>query len=332
MAEKLYEKNGNILYILNVLKKYSDYAHMLQTKDIVDKIKEVYDVDIDPRTVRRNIKLLKEKFDYDITTYNENKKGYYILKDPDTEFELGELEAMIEMFTYSNFVTDDIAKSIVNKCLSMMTLYEQEKYKDYKAAVKDTKTNNKEIINNIEIIMEAISLGKKITFDYYKYKLDENNKFSEEKVIPKFPYKVSPYKISFELQKLYLFGLKDGYENLLSYRLDRMKNIKILKEKINNKYTLQYVEYYIKNNVAMYTGNQEKVEIECSMELLDVVIETFGKDIKIKKVDNNTFYASFYTVLSGFKYWCLRNIENVDIISPQKLKKEINKILKEKLK
>jgi hypothetical protein len=82
----------------------------------------------------------------------------------------------------------------------------------------------------------------------------------------------------------------------------------------------------------MYTGNQEKVEIECNMSLLNVVIETFTKDINIKKVDDNTFNASFYTVLSGFKYWCLRNIENVNIIKPLKLKKEINNILKEKIK
>jgi predicted DNA-binding transcriptional regulator YafY len=329
---ELHERNGNILYILNALKKYSDEDHILSMSELQQKIKEMYGIFIEDRTIRRNIALLIEKFGYDIETYNDNHKGYKITRDPDTEFELGELETIIETFAYSNFVTEDISKSIVNKCLSMMNLYEQKKYKNYKAAVKNTKTNNKEIINNIEIIQEAINLGKKITFDYYKYELNENNKLSEEKVIPKLPYKISPYKISYNLQKLYLFGLKDGYKNLLSYRLDRMKNIKILKEKINNKYTLEYVDYYIKNNVAMFTGNQEKVEIECSMELLDVVIETFGKDIKLKKVDNNTFYASFYTVLSGFKYWCLRNVENVKIISPQKFKKEINKILKENIK
>ena len=49
----LYEKNGNILYILNVLKKYSDEEHMLSIAEIQRKIIEVYDVEIDPRTIRR---------------------------------------------------------------------------------------------------------------------------------------------------------------------------------------------------------------------------------------------------------------------------------------
>ena len=83
---KLYEKNGNILYILNVLKKYSDEEHMLSATEIQRKVKEIYDVDIDPRTIRRNINLLKYKLDYDISTRDENKKGYYINRNPETDF------------------------------------------------------------------------------------------------------------------------------------------------------------------------------------------------------------------------------------------------------
>ena len=36
----LYEKNGNILYILNILKKYTDEDHMLGATQIQRKIKE----------------------------------------------------------------------------------------------------------------------------------------------------------------------------------------------------------------------------------------------------------------------------------------------------
>ena len=95
----LYEKNGNILYILNVLKKYTDEEHMLSATEIQDKIKEIYDVDIDPRTIRRNINLLKLKLDYDISTREENGKGYYINRNPDTDFEPGEIRAIIDNFS-----------------------------------------------------------------------------------------------------------------------------------------------------------------------------------------------------------------------------------------
>ena len=75
---ELYEKNGNAIYILNVLKKYTDENHMLKASEIRKKVNEIYKVDIDERTIRRIINLLKykEELSYDISTRQENGKGY----------------------------------------------------------------------------------------------------------------------------------------------------------------------------------------------------------------------------------------------------------------
>lgn len=322
-----YEKNGSVLYILNVLKKYSDEEHLLSSNKISELIEKDYKVKLDSRKIRRDINLLIENFGYDIETFKENNIGYCIKKDPDKDFELGELSAIIDTFSYSNFLPDKLSNSIVKKCLSKMNIYEQKDFNDYKASIKNTKTSNQEIINNIELINEAISNGKKITFDYYKYNIGKNSKIEEEKVIPKLPYKVSPYKITYNLQKLYLYCLKDGMKEIIKYRLDRMKNVNVLKDKSNDKY-LNEVDYYIKNNVAEYTGDMEHVTIECDMSLLDTVIETFGKDIKFEYINENKFKVSFYTVIEGFKFWCLRNLENVKVIEPISLNKKIKQIIK----
>ena len=254
-----------------------------------------------------------------------------IRRDPDNEFELGELDIIINTFAYSNFIPENISNNIIKKCLSKMNVYEQKRYENYKAAIKNTKTRNQEVIKNIEDINEAINKKRKISFDYYKYTI-EDNKIIEKKEIPLYPYKVSPYKISYNLQKLYLFCKKDGIKKVLKYRLDRMKNIKILEERVNAKYTESYIDSEIENNLSMYTGDLEKVEIECNISMLDTIIETFGKNIKINKIDDNSFKAEFYTVLEGFKYFCLRNIETVKVVKPESLKNKIIKILKENVK
>ena len=101
---ELYEKNGNAIYILNILKKYSNEDHMLQVSDIKEKVKELYEIDIDPRTIRRIINLLKYKLDYDISTRNENGLGYFIYRNPDTDFEPGEIRAIIDNFSYANYI------------------------------------------------------------------------------------------------------------------------------------------------------------------------------------------------------------------------------------
>ncbi len=109
-----------------------------------------------------------------------------------------------------------------------------------------------------------------------------------------------------------------------------MKNITISKEKISNKFDENEIAFFIKSNVNMLSGDTEKVEIECDMSMLDNVIELYGKGIKLKRINDNKFYASFYTTVKGFRYWCLRNIESVKVISPKSLVNDISKILNEK--
>ena len=145
----LYEKTGNILYILNVLKKYSDEEHKLSTSEIREKVNEEYGVDIEQRTIRRNINLLQQKFGYDISTYNDNKIGYYMTNDPETDFEPGEIRAIIDTFSYSTFIEPKVAEGIIKKCKKLQNIYENNKIKNYKVYSPKGKTTNVEVIKNI---------------------------------------------------------------------------------------------------------------------------------------------------------------------------------------
>lgn len=219
----LYEKNGNILYILNVLKKYSDFDHKLSAVEIQRKVAEIYNVEIDPRTIRRNINLLKYKLNYDISTRDENGKGYYINRDPATEFEPGEIRAIIDNFSYANYIVPSVAKEIIKKCKNMQTVYENAKLKDYQIYSVNNKTENAEVIKNIEDISDSIYYNNKIKFEYWKYVI--TNKL--EKTIVSTPI-VSPYAIVYNKQEFYLIAIKEGQQKFYNYRLDRIRNIQIL--------------------------------------------------------------------------------------------------------
>ncbi len=324
---ELYEQNGNILYILNVLKKYSNEDHLLKISDIKNYVKELYDVEIDPRTIRRNINLLKEKLDYDIETWNDNRTGYYLLKNPDMDFESGELRAIIDTFSYSTFIPESISKEIISKCKNMQNIYENEKLKDYRVYSDSNKSKNIEIVKNIEDITEAIYNKKKIKFDYYKYELNPllKNVNTGERII-------SPYAIVYQLQEMYVVGLKDGKKSLYTYRIDRMKNINITKEKVNDKITPKDVDDFVKSTVSMFGSTGEIIEVICDMKLLDNVIDLFGETSTIRVVDKDHFSLKVNKDMEGFKRYVLRNLDMVKVISPVSLKREIEKIIKEYLK
>ena len=321
---KLYEKNGNILYILNVLKKYSDEEHMLSATEIQRKVKEIYDVDIDTRTIRRNINLLKYKLDYDISTRDENKKGYYINRNPETDFEPGEIRAIIDNFSYANYIVPSVAKSIIKKCKNMQNVYENQKLRNYKIYSHDSKTDNMEVIKNIEDISDAIENLNKIKFEYWKYDISNNRL---EKVIVSTP-KVAPYALVYNKQEFYLIGIKEGMEDFYHYRLDRIKNVKELDEKRTVKKTTSEIQSFAESTVEMFGGKKEEVEVRCNMLLLNSIFDEFGKNVTIRKENNETFTLILDVNLLGFRMWAMRNIDLVEVIRPQCLRNEMKEIIK----
>lgn len=322
----LYEKNGNILYIINILKKYSDEDHILSINDIKDYIRDIYDIEIDPRTIRRNINLLKEKFDYDIVTFQENRKGYYLIKNPDMDFEPGEIRAIIDTFSYSSFIPKQVSNEIINKCKNMQNIYENEKLKDYHVYSNIAKLENKEIVKNIEDISNAIYNKKKIKFNYYKYELNPFLKNVNTGIRT-----VSPYAIVYELQELYVVSLKDGKRTLYTYRIDRMKNIEILDEDVNKTIKNNDIEEFIKSTVSMFGNTKEEIEVICDIKLLDNAIDLFGVNNTIKFVDKDHFKLIVNKDIEGFKRYVLTNLDMVKVIKPLKLKNEIERIVKDYL-
>lgn len=325
----LYEKNGNILYILNILKKYTDEEHKLTATEIQKKVKEIYNVEIDPRTIRRNINLLKYKLNYDISTREENGKGYYINRDPETDFEPGEVRAIIDNFSYANYIVPSVAKEIIKKCKNMQTVYENDKLKDYQIFSVNSKTENAEVIKNIEDITDSIYNNNKIQFEYWKYEI--TNKL--EKQIVSNPI-VSPYAIVYNKQEFYLIGIKEGKNKFYHYRLDRMRNVKKLNSKITIVKNKTQIKEFAESTVEMFGGKKEEIEVKCDMHLINAVFDIFGKNITIEKIsgDNDNFKLIVDANTIGFRMWAMRNIDMVEVLKPERLRNEMKEIIKKAMK
>lgn len=321
----LYEKNGNILYILNILKKYTDEDHMFSATEIQLKIKEIYNVEIDTRTIRRNINLLKYKLNYDISTRDDNKKGYYLNRDPETDFEPGEIRAIIDNFSYANYIVPSVAKNIIEKCKNIQTVYENDKIKDYQIYANDSKTENVEVIKNIEDISESIYQHKKVKFEYWKYVI--TNKL--EKKIVSTPI-VSPFAIVYNKQEFYLIGVKEGKNRFYNYRLDRIKNIQILDNKITIKKKKSEIQDFAESSIEMFGGKKEEIEAICHIWLLDTIFDTFGRNVTIEKIPNDD--KCFKLIVDanplGFRMWAMRNIDLVEVKKPKSLRNEMKEIIK----
>ena len=152
MKDKLHTNLGNIIYIYDVLKKYSDMNHILSVKDIIKYVKEEFDEEIEDRTVRRNIRVLIEKLDIDIETFKENRQGYYLRTK---EFEFSEIKMMIDLLHYSKFMEEAFSVEIAEKLKGLLSIYEKEiinETEKIEVYSKNIKTINKDVLNNIEVL------------------------------------------------------------------------------------------------------------------------------------------------------------------------------------
>ena len=297
----------------------------LSISELKNKIKEIYNIDIDPRTIRRNINLLKEKFGYDISTYTDNNIGYYIERDPETDFEPGEIRAIIDTFSYSTFMAEGISKEIIKKCKNLQTIYENEKLKNYIIYSSKQKTNNIEVIKNIEDIQNSILHKNKISFEYWKYNIC-GDKIKKEIVSNP---TVSPYAILYDKQFFYMLAIKDGKEEFYHYRLDRMKNLVELDKKIKINKTEKQIEDYVNTYVEIYSGNEVEIKAICHKDLLGELVNNFGKNINIRPINSEQVEINLKANPVGYKFWALRNLEFMTVLEPQSLVNEINNILKE---
>ena len=267
--------------------------------------------------------MLKYKFDYDISTRDENGQGYYISKNPETDFEAGEIRLIIDNFSYANYIVPSIAKSIIKKCKTLQNVYENDKIKDYEIFSRDGKTQNMEVIKNIEDISEAIRKKSKIRFEYCKYVI--TNKLEEQ--ISSTPT-VCPFAIVYDKQQFYLIAVKEGNTDFYYYRLDRIKNVNVLPDKISIKKTKSQIQEYATSTVEMFGGEMVEIEADVSMYLLNDVIERFGKDITIIKKSDDEFKLIVNANELGFRIWTMRNMDLVEVIRPVSLRTEIENVIK----
>lgn len=117
-------EKANILCILDILKKYSDSGHILSVSDILKKMKAIYDVKAERRTVYRNIDALIE-FGYDISKYDENKEGYFLRE---REFEPSEIHMLCDAVLSAECISRIQGKGLIKKLQNQGSIHQTKAF------------------------------------------------------------------------------------------------------------------------------------------------------------------------------------------------------------
>ena len=310
---------ANMLCVLGLLKEYTDEDHVLSTKALIEKMQLVYDRKVDRRTVYGCVEALCD-LGYEIEGYQENGTGYRLLS---REFDSAEIKLMIDAIYSCEYISKKQTEELLEKLRSFLSSYERRNYSYTNIITPDKKSPNPEVFLNIEILEEAINRKRQISFTYMDYDYDKKLKPRRER-----PYVANPYSMICEGNRYYLVLIYSGQKDPSFYRIDMMKDIRILDEPVEISKREAGLDS-IKNVVYAHSGKPQRVTLRCQKSVLRYVIEEFGSDIMITKNPDGSFDASVLTATEGLIYWALQYLQEVEVVSPADVREKIIQAIKE---
>jgi predicted DNA-binding transcriptional regulator YafY len=178
------------------------------------------------------------------------------------------------------------------------------------------KAINENIYYNVDRLHVAIAENKQVSFKYFDYDIKKEKKYRKNGDL----YFVSPYALSWDDENYYLITFSEKYNDFTHYRVDRMTNIEIVDQP---RVMLPDNEHfniadYSKKVFNMFGGEEETVKLKFDNSLVNAVIDRFGKDVMLDKVDENSFSVRINVAISStFFAWLTQFGNKVKILSPE---------------
>ena len=281
-----------ILYIAQYFLENSDKHHSLTIGDIIDYLKDDCGISAKSRSINRDIRLLRDVFGMDIESRQGSKYNTLMSR----QFEFDDLRLLAQCVYAAKFISKNQAENIINTLGEFCSVHQAE---DLQAdvfledRVKSKQKGTMQIISNINSAMAKKQDGKphtpqKISFKYLKYSISDMQQVERRKGNT---YIVSPYKLLINDGNYYLLAFADKEQDFRTYRIDRMKDLKILDTPREGEDVFKDIDLttYTRRTFGMYGGTKEKVTMRFINPLLDTVVERFGTDVFYMVDDKNHF-------------------------------------------
>ena len=300
-----------LLYIVKILEEKTDEAHPMSTSRLIEELAK-YEIGAERKSIYDDIAQLID-FGYDIVTNKSKRDGGYYMAS--RQFELSELKLLVDSVQASRFITAKKSRDLITKLESFVSDYEKIQLKRDVYVNNRIKTDNESIYYVINDIYEAMLLNKKIAFKYMDWNIDKKmvaRKNGKE-------YEVSPFALTIKDENYYLIAYDDQAGIIKNYRVDKIKDERVLDTERtgNEKFENFDVATYANRSFGMYGGETQTVTLGFEHRFAGIIIDRFGTDIDIRKIDNEWANARVEVALSGQFYgWITSLGGNVVIESP----------------
>ncbi len=321
VCKKLY-----VIYILLILKKYSDFNHPLLQEEIIQYMNKDYGMNCNRKAVKDNIDALLEA-GFDINQINN--KGVYLIP----EFMPGEIKILLDCILQSKSIQIDEAKYLIDKLLNLTDKGVGESLPSLSSQTF-YHSDNQDFIVNQELIVEAIKNCKQIKFDLLDFGLDK-----KLHVLADSPCVVNPYHLIYGNNGFYylvctrkrqkeVIKVIDGkvvtmmkeYTYAARLRVDKLRDMKILAETREELPKVSSIsdnfEEYCSNRPYAQIGKKKTIKVRINNDVVGNVIDFFG-DFQVEEKGEKTSILTFNATVSDAWLWAVQRGSLVEILEPQ---------------
>ena len=301
-----------LLKIWEILKQESDEDHPLSTGELLARL-EKNGVACDRKTLYQDIAALNS-FGYEvICKRGQHSNSYYVV---DRSFDVPELRVLIDAVQAASFITERKTAELIDKIAALGGSNRAEILKRNIVEFNTTKHSNESIYYSINAIEDGILSERKISFRYFD--LDRSGERRLRKDGER--YVVNPVAMVFANDNYYLVCYHDKHKNTASYRIDRMLDVRVTEEPINESArpkSLKISEHR-KQAFSMFGGETATVRFEADVSLLDVIYDKFGeKTVITSRGDNMIEFTATVQLSPVFFGWCCTFGDKLKIVSPK---------------
>lgn len=312
--------NMSFAYMIEVMYTHSDEDNKMRREEINNVLFKEYNFKIE--NTHTFCKYINDMIAIGVPIkqeYEGKEKVYYISSD---KLDYCELKLISDCLSANKSLTYNKTTEILKKLYNLnKNIYAKYSLNSNNLIENRSKTNNEDILENINLIYDSITYPRQISFKYCYY--DKDHQLVEKDK----DYKGIAINLVIRNEYYYLiFKNDDGV--IANYRVDKIKKVRILDE-VNDDDDDMIKKFdvtsFLKKSIKMFSGKEDvTVRLKVLKDwIAGYLKDELGEDCKIK-CENNELAAEFQAFMSeGLIKWIMSMGKDVEVIEPLELREKI---------
>lgn len=324
-------QNQKLLRLQQLFLQETDENHGLTMEEILSHLAE-FGITAERKSIYENIDTLNQ---CGMDILREKRGGHTYYYAASREFENAELRLLADAVASSRFITAKKSEELLKKLEALTSRHYAAGLRRQVHVPSRIKNMNETIFYMVDDLNRAIAKNVAIEFCYYDWKTDGQTL----KRVPRYDgrrYLVSPWQLLWEDEFYYLVAFDHRTATIRHYRVDRMGEIALTEERRQGAEEFKKIrmEDYTARLFGMFAGETKTVVLTFPDRLLDVMIDRFGKDLRLQKSQKEGFLTLRAPVIPSLPFygWLLSLGDEVTLDAPEELKQEYIETIQKEIK